>query len=160
MDKEIGVQWRAEFLQPLSSRALANRASDRLALCPRRSKPKSRANPVLRHCIPLALNDNDFLSKGCLCKSPVFCFFTHCIGCQIQLPSETNSIWIFSTKILSFFTLLSLTRDRRLGSEIPLSTLAAVDRLTSFGSVRRRCTKVLRKQPMGGIESSASERTS
>ena len=51
-----------------------NRASDRLALCPRRSKPKSRANPVLRLSLPLALIDNDFLSKGCLCKSPVFLF--------------------------------------------------------------------------------------
>ena len=51
-----------------------NRASDRLALCPRRSKPKCRANPVLRLCLPLAFNDNDFLSKGCLCKSPVFLF--------------------------------------------------------------------------------------
>ena len=29
----------------------------------------------------------------------------------------------------------------------------AVDRLTSFGSVRRRCTKTLRKQPVRGIES-------
>ena len=36
----------------------------------------------------------------------------------------------------------------RLGSEIPLSTLVAVDRLSSFGNVRRRCTKALRKQPM------------
>ena len=62
-----------------------NRASDRLALCPRRSKPKSRANPVLRLCLPLAFNDNDFLSKGCLCKSPVFCFVTHCIGCSTAL---------------------------------------------------------------------------
>ena len=62
-----------------------NRASDHLALCPWRSKPKSRANPVLRQCLPLALNDNDFLSKGCLCKSPVFCFFTHCIGCSAAL---------------------------------------------------------------------------
>ena len=77
-----------------------------------------------------------------------------------QLPFETNSIWIFSTGILSFFTLLSRTRDRRLGFEIPLSTLVAVDRLTSFDSVRRRCTKPLRKQPMGGIESWVSKRTS
>ena len=78
----------------------------------------------------------------------------------VQLPFETNSIWIFSTSILSFFTLLSRTRDRRLASEIPLSTLVAVDLLTSFGSVRRRCTKAPRKQPMSGIESSASKRTS
>ena len=78
----------------------------------------------------------------------------------VQLPFELNSIWIFSTSILSFFTLLSRTRDRRLASEIPLSTLVAVDRLTSFGSVRRRCTKAPRKQPMGGIESSASKRMS
>ena len=78
----------------------------------------------------------------------------------VQLAFETNSIWIFSTSILSFFTLLSRTRDRRLGSEIPLSTLVASDRLTSFCSVRKRGTKALRKQPMGGIESSASKRTS
>ena len=80
----------------------------------------------------------------------------------VQLLFETNSIWIFSTSILSFFTgnLHSRTRDRRLASEIPLSTLVAVDRLTSFGSVRRRCTKAPRKQPMAGIESSASKRTS
>ena len=62
-----------------------NRASDRLALCPRRSKPKSRANPVLRHWLPLTLNGNDFLSKGCLRESLVFCFFTHCIGCSAAL---------------------------------------------------------------------------
>ena len=52
----------------------------------------------------------------------------------VQLPFATSSIWIFSTSILSFFTLLSRTlRDRRLASEIPLSTLVAVDRLTFFG---------------------------
>ena len=50
--------------------------------------------------------------------------------------------------------------DRRLASEIPLSTLVAVDRLTSFSSIRKRCMKALRKQPMGGIESSALKRTS
>ena len=37
------------------------------------------------------------------------------------------------------------TRDRRLASEIPLSILVAVDRLTFFGSVRIRDTKALRK---------------
>ena len=80
----------------------------------------------------------------------------------VQPPFETNSIWIFSTSILSFFTVFSRTRDRRLASKIRLSTLqlVAVDRLTSFGSVRRRCTKAPRKQPMRGIESSASKRTS
>ena len=51
-------------------------------------------------------------------------------------------------------------RNRRLESEIPLSTLVAVDRLTSFGSVWRRCTKAPRTQPMRGIESSGSKRTS
>ena len=55
---------------------------------------------------------------------------------------------------------LSHTRNRRLASEIPLSTLVAVVWLTSFGSVWRRCTKALRKQPMRGIESSGSKRTS
>ena len=50
--------------------------------------------------------------------------------------------------------------NRRLASEIPLSTLVAVDRLTSFGSVWRRCTKAPRKQPMRGMESSGSKRTS
>ena len=44
---------------------------------------------------------------------------------------------------------LSHTRSRRLAPEIPLSTLVAVDRRTAFGSVRRRCTKALTKQPMG-----------
>ena len=57
-------------------------------------------------------------------------------------------------------TVHCLARNRRLASEIPLSTLVAVDRLTSFGSVWRRCTKALRKQPMRGIESSGSKRTS
>ena len=80
---------------------------------PRRSKPKSRANPVLRHCLPLALNDNDFLSKGCLCKSLVF--FSPPTASGVQLPFETNSIWIFSASILSFFTLFSRTRDRSIG---------------------------------------------
>ena len=76
----------------------------------------------------------------------------------VQLPSvETNSIWIFSTSVLGFFTRLSDTRDRRWASEMPLSTLVAVDRLTSFGSVRRRCTKALRKNPVRGIEASASK---
>ena len=93
-------------------------------------------------------------------KEPCFIFVSSPTASGVQLPFESNSIWIFSTGILSFFTLLSRTRDRRLGSEIPFPTLVAVDRLTSFGSVRRRCTKALRKQPMGGIESSASKRTS
>ena len=55
---------------------------------------------------------------------------------------------------------LSFTHDRRLAPEIPLSNLVAVDRLTSFGSVLRRCSKALqlRKQPMQGIESSVSRR--
>ena len=55
---------------------------------------------------------------------------------------------------------LSHTRNRRFASEIPLSTLVAVDRLTSFRSVRRRYAKALRKQPMRGIKSSGSKRTS
>ena len=117
-----------------------------LGFVPATIEPKSRANPVLRLCLPLALIDKDFLSKGCLCKSHVLCFFTHCIGCSAAL--ETNSIWNFSTSLLSFFTRLSHTRDRRLASKIPLSTLVAVDWLSSFGSVRRRCSKALRKQPM------------
>ena len=122
-------------------------------------QPKSRANPVLQLPFLWLWIDNDFVSKGCQCKSPVFVSSPPASG--DQLPFETNSIGIFSTSILSLFTLLSRTlRHRRLASEIPLSTLVAVDRLTSFGSVRRRCTKAPRKQPMGGIESSASKRTS
>ena len=83
----------------------------------------------------------------------------------VQLPFETNSTWNFSTSVLSFWvkkdrTRLSHTRDRRLASEIPLSTFVAVDGLTSFGCARRRCSKALRKQPIRGIESSASKRTS
>ena len=57
-------------------------------------------------------------------------------------------------------TVHCLARNRRLASEIPLPTLVAVDRLTSFGSVWRRCTKAPRKQSMRGIESSGSRRTS
>ena len=112
---------------------------------------KSRANPVLRLCFPLALIDDDFLSKGCLCISPVLCFFTNCIGCSAAL-SWDNTIWNFSTSVLSFFTRLSETRatsvlsffirlsdtrDRRLASEIQLSTLVAVDRTDFF----RQCSE-------------------
>ena len=64
---------------------------------------------------------------------------------DVHLSFQTNSIWIFSTRVLSFFTRLSRTRDCRLASEIPLSILVAVDRLTFFGSVRIRYTKALRK---------------
>ena len=56
-----------------------------LGLVPATIEPKSRANPVLRLCLPLALIDDDFLSKGCRFKSPVLCFFTHCIGCSAAL---------------------------------------------------------------------------
>ena len=75
----------------------------------------------------------------------------------------------FSTSVLSFFTRLSETRATSICPSlpvfqtqenddwrpIPLLTLVAVDRLTSFGSVRirRRCTKTQRKQPVRGIES-------
>ena len=81
---------------------------------------------------------------------------------QNRALSWDNLIKIFDKRFLSFFTHLLHTRDRRLASEIPLklSTLVAVDRLTSFDSVRRRCTKALRKQPVRGIEFSASKRTS
>ena len=101
-----------------------------------------------------------FYRKDACARALFFVSSPTASGVQLRVPSETNSIWIFSTSILSFFTLLSRTRDRRLGSEIPLSTSVAFDRLTSFGSIRRRCTKALRKQPIGGIESSASKRTS
>ena len=133
-----------------------------LGFVPATIQPKSRANPVLRLCLPLALIDNDFLSKECLSKSPVFFFlFLHPLHRVFSCPLKQTRSGFFSTSILSFFTLLSRTRDRRLASEIPLSTLVAVDRLTSFefSSVRRRCMKAPRKQPMGGIESSASKRT-
>ena len=91
--------------------------------------------------------------------------FLHQLYRVFSCSSWNNTIWIFSTSVLSFFTRLSETRatrhlsfftrlsdtrERRLASEIPLSTLVAVDRLTSFGSVRirRRCTKTQRKQPV------------
>ena len=46
-----------------------------LGFVPATIEPKSRANPVLWLCLPLALIDDDFLSKGCRFKSPVLCFF-------------------------------------------------------------------------------------
>ena len=62
-----------------------------LGFVPATIQPKSRANPVLRLCLPLALIDNDFLLKGCLCKSSVFfCFFTHCIGCSAALSDKLD----------------------------------------------------------------------
>ena len=56
-----------------------------LGFVPAKSEPKSRANPVLRLCLPLALIDDEFLSKGCRFKSPVLCFFPHCTGCSAAL---------------------------------------------------------------------------
>ena len=68
--------------------------------------------------------------------------------CKTVPSVETTRSRFFDKRFASFFTHLSHTRYRRLASEIPLelSTLVAVDRLTSFDSVRRRCTKALRKQ--------------
>ena len=83
-------------------------------------------------------------------------------NCAKPFPQLRQLDLDFRQAFLSFFTHLLHTRDRRLASEIPLklSTLVAVDRLTSFDSVRRRCTKALRKQPVRRIEFSASKRTS
>ena len=85
-----------------------------------------------------------------------------CPNCAKPFPQLRQLDLDFRQAFLSFFTHLLHTRDRRLASEIPLklSTLVAVDRLTSFDSVRRRCTKALRKQPVRRIEFSASKRTS
>ena len=68
-----------------------SRANPVLRLCllgsvPATIEPKSRANSVLRFCLPLALIDDDFLSKGCLCKSPDLCFSPHCIRCSASCP--------------------------------------------------------------------------
>ena len=88
-----------------------------------------------------------------------FFFFTHCIGCSAALCDKLDLDFFDKHSAFLYPSLiLSRTRDRRSASEILLSILVAVDRLTSFGSVRRRCTKAPRKQPMGGIESSASKR--
>ena len=61
-----------------------------LGLVPATIEPKSRANPVLRLCLPLALIDDDLLSKGCRFKSPVLCFFTHCSGCSAALCDKLD----------------------------------------------------------------------
>ena len=91
--------------------------------------------------------------------------FLHPLHRVFSCPLRQTRPGFFSTSVLSFWvkkdrTRLSHTRDRRLASEIPLSTLVAVDGLTSFGGVRRRCSKALRKEPIRSIESSASKRTS
>ena len=79
--------------------------------------------------------------KDAWARALFFFLFLHPLHRVFSCPLKQTRSGFFSTSILSFFTLLSRTRDRRLASEIPLSTLVAVDRLTSFefSSVRRRC---------------------
>ena len=144
-----------------------NRPSDRLALHPRRSNQNLAQIPYFDFAFLWLWLTMISSRKDTCARALIFLSSPTALG--VQLPSvETNLIWIFSTSVLSFFTRLSDTRaasvlsffthlsdtrDRRLASEIPLSTLVAVDRLTSVGSVRRRCTKTLRKQPVRGTES-------
>ena len=94
------------------------------------------------------------------CARALFFFFLHPLHRVFSCPlRQTRSGFFRQAFCLSYPSLiLSRTRDRPSASEILLSILVAVDRLTSFGSVQRRCTKAPRKQPMGGIESSASKR--
>ena len=68
-----------------------------LGFVPETIEPKSRANPVLRLCLPLALIDNDFLSKGCRFKSLVlYCqalfFVSLPTASGVPMSFETNSI--------------------------------------------------------------------
>ena len=101
-----------------------------LGLVPSTIEPKSRANPVLRHCLALALNDNDFLPRKDACSrasysdfaflwlwltrissrkdagSRALFFVSSPTASGAQLPFETNSISIFLTSVLSFFTRL------------------------------------------------------
>ena len=60
-----------------------------LGFVPTTIQPIFRENPVLRLCLPLALIDDDFFSKG-LCKGPVLCFFPHCIGCSAALRDKLD----------------------------------------------------------------------
>ena len=56
-------------------------------------EPKSRANLVLRHCLPLALIDNDFLSDGTGACAKALFLVSSPSASGVQLPFETNSPW-------------------------------------------------------------------
>ena len=75
-----------------------------LGFVPATIEPKSRANPVLWLCLPLALIDDDFLSKGCRFKSPVLCFLPPLHRCSAALWDKLDlNFW---TSVLSFFNRL------------------------------------------------------
>ena len=135
-----------------------NRASDRLALCPRRSNQNPAQIPYFEFAFSWLWLTMISSRKDAFARALFFVSSPTTLG--VQLPFETSSIRIFLTSVLSFFTRLPHTRDRRLASKLQLSISVAVDWLSSFGSVRKRCSNALRKQPIRGIESSTSKWTS
>ena len=97
LTKVTDAQYRKRF------RASYNKSSVRpLGFVPAKSEPKSRANPVPRLCLPwLWLT---MISSRKDAGSRALFFVSSPTASGVQLPFETNSIWIFLTSVLSFFT--------------------------------------------------------
>ena len=92
---------------------MIDRASDRLALCPRPSTQNPAQIPYFRLCLPLALIDDDFLSKGCLCNSPVLCFLTHCIGRSAALSWDKLDLDFFDKRSVLLYPSFRHKSDKR-----------------------------------------------
>ena len=88
-----------------------NRPFDRLALCPRRSNQNPAQIPYFDVAF-LWLWLTTISSRKEVCARTLF-FVSSPTASGVQLPFETNSIWIFSTSVLSFFTRIKTFTHKR-----------------------------------------------